>query len=549
MTTPTEAERKILGVDALEKGIRLACQTFPLDSVVLEVPGNIETTDFKTKFALHYHHEKIASNVRKAYLELPPPSLVDQTADAERLLRQLRQSNISTGEIALQILPILPHILRKSNWQITTTVIGDRVVEVEKGNTTRDNFGVAFDLGTTTVAAYILDLNNGKLIGQAAKTNLQSSFGEDVMSRIDSAQQGQLKDLQEAAVASMNLALDTILAGSPVKRENIYEAVIVGNTCMHHLLLGVPPDFAGVAPFPPVINTLPDLPAATLGLKIAPSGSVHLPPVVSGFIGSDMVVGLVSLDLERKQAPHLMIDIGTNAEIALCANGTIWACSAAAGPAFEGARISCGMRAAPGAIDQVNIVEEALQSRTIENRSARGIAGSGLISAAAALKKQGLLNRRGGVKKKEVPAKMRDENNRGVVIAAASDSETGKPLVLTWRDLGEELVIATAAIRTGIQVLFREAGVGIQDLSSVSLAGAFGNFININDAVEIGLLPDIEPARISGVGNAAGQGAVELLLSVEQRAHAKELEQKIHYIELSAYPDFNRMFSANMKKL
>lgn len=547
VSEPTAEELRILSKYDLSKGIRLACQSYPMGSVILNIVEPANEAQYKTMLKISYGVDNIDPNVKKIYLQLPSPSLEDQRADAERLLDVLKHKDLCVRGIDPHILPLLPVTLRKSDWKITATLIGDIVTDVEESDTTSANYGVAFDLGTTTVAAYLLDINSGRLLDQAAITNRQGAFGEDVMTRIDQAHNGKLKELQAAAAGSLNRLIDMLTSSTRVPGKNIYEAVVVGNTCMNHLLLGIDPYCAGVAPFTPAINTAPDVPASFLGIKIAGRGTVHLPPVISGFVGADTVGDALALDFDRKQPPHLMIDIGTNAEMALSVEGRVMACSAAAGPAFEGARISCGMRAAPGAIDRVIIKNHSLECHTIDNKPAVGIAGSGLISVAAALKRAGLMTKRGALRKQAIPAEMLDENNMGIILAPAEKTESGKPLILTWRDLGEELVIARAAIRTGIQVLLKEADIDINDLARISIAGAFGNFLDINDAVEIGLLPDIALSKISGVGNAAGKGAILMLLSCNERQRAKNLAQNIKYVELSAYPDFNRMFSANMK--
>ncbi len=547
VSEPTEQERQILTSTQIDNGIRLACQTFPRESLSLNIVEDSTTAQYKTSLDMELGGIAVNSEVKKIFLQLPPPSLTDQRADVERLFLELHKQNIPAVTIAPRLLPSLPQIFRQAGWQVTVTLINGRVIAMEKDNTVRDSYGVAFDLGTTTVAAYLVDLNTGVLLGQSAITNRQSSFGEDVMTRIDRAHSGGILKLQQAAILSMNILLGRLTDETDIQPENIYEAVVVGNTCMHHLLLGIDPYTAGIVPFTPAINTAPDVSAFFLGLAISPEGMVHLPPVISGFVGADTVADVLVLDFDKKQPAHLMIDIGTNAEMALSVEGKILACSAAAGPAFEGARISCGMRAAPGAIDRAVIKDNRLQCHTIDNKPASGIAGSGLISVAAALKREGLMNRRGALKQKEIPAAMLDKENRGIILAPADLSKSGEDLVLTWRDIGEELVIAKAAIRTGVEILLKEAGLALQDLDRISIAGAFGNFMNISDAMTIGLLPDIDREKISGVGNAAGKGAVQILLSVDARQRALKSPEKIRYIELSGYPGFNRMFSGNMK--
>lgn len=544
---PTEAELGILSPGELGSGIRLACQTIPLGRVSLQIIDNAVAGQYKTHLAMDLGGLQADPAVQKIFVKLPPPSLADQTADVERLIRALKSNSHSIPEIAPACLQSLQGTLRQADWETTATIHENRIIDIEPGDTTCQLYGIAFDLGTTTVAAYLMDLNEGCLLDQAATTNRQSSYGEDVMTRIDRAHSGDLAGLQAAAISSMNSLVGRMAENTGVDPGNIYESVIVGNTCMHHLLLGIDPYPAGVAPFTPAIHAAPDFDASFIGLEIFPGARVHLPPVISGFVGADTIGDILTLDFDRPQPPHLLIDIGTNAEMALAVDGSILACSAAAGPAFEGARISCGMRAAPGAVDRVSLNSGSLDIHTIGDKPARGVAGSGLISIAASLKRAGLMNRRGGLKQKAIPETMLDSDRRGIVVAPAERTETGKPLILTWRDLGEELVIARAAIRTGIDILLEETGITLADLAEISIAGAFGNFLDIGDALTIGLLPDIPARKISGIGNAAGKGAVQILMSAGERQRARRCPEIIRYVELSGYPDFNRRFSANMR--
>jgi len=398
------------------------------------------------------------------------------------------------------------------------------------------------------VAAYLLDMTNGRILAQASETNRQIGFGADVLTRIDRAHEGDLYFMQQAALASLNNLIVEVTRAASILPAHIYEAVIVGNTCMHHILLGIDPYQAGISPFTPFLNNPLDLRADDVGIQIGSGGNLYLLPLVSGFVGADLIAGIIALGLDRgpETEAHLLIDIGTNAEMALATNGRILVCAAAAGPAFEGARISCGMRAAPGAIDRVRIVDDKLSCRTIDNQPAAGVAGSGLISAAAALKRAGLLNKRGGVKRSKIPDSWLSPDKDGIVLASARESKSGNPIVLTWRDIGQELVVATAAIRTGLQILLKEAGLRESQLNKISIAGAFGNYLDFEEAKEIGLIPDLPLDRIYAAGNAAGNGAVQALLSHFQRKRAEECISIIRYIELSTYQDFNTMFAANM---
>lgn len=547
VSEPSEPERQLLSEAELAYSIRLACQTYPRGALTISLmDGSPAGAEYKTRLAMELGSAILNPASQKYYLQLTPPALNDQTADLERIYQALAAEQIEVDDIAPGLLPTLPQLVRDAGWQLTTTRRHRRLVDLEAGDTTKEHYGVAFDLGTTTVAAYLLDLDDGSLLAQAARTNPQVTFGEDLMTRIDRAHQGDLAALQQAAVGCFNELLGRLLADSGVQARHIQEAVAVGNTCMQSLLLGIDPYHAGIAPFIPALQVVPELPAAWLGLAIAPEGTVYLPPIVAGFVGSDAVGDLLALDFDQHQPPHLLLDLGTNAEMALSAAGRVLVCSAAAGPAFEGARISCGMRAAPGAIDQATFQDNTLRCRTIDDQPALGIAGSGLISVAAALKRAGLLNRRGGLRRQGLPPGLVAADGRGIILAGAEQTANGEPLVLTWKDLGEELVIARAAIRSGIEILLNEAGLTVADLDRISIAGAFGNFLSIPDALTIGLLPDIPATRIAGVGNAAGMGAIKILLAAEQRQRARRLARQVRHVELSGYPNFNRVFARHM---
>ncbi|WP_049824426.1 ASKHA domain-containing protein [Desulfurivibrio alkaliphilus] len=547
VSEPSQAEQQLLTPTELVDGVRLACQTFPRETVTISlVEGNALSAEYKTRLALALDNAVVEPVSTKKYLQLTPPAIDDQVADLERIYHALKEQGLAVDDTAPGLLPALPRLVRSADWQLTATLRDRCLVDLEAGDSSGKHYGVAFDLGTTTMAAYLVDLATGRLLAQTARTNPQVTFGEDLMTRLDRAHQGDLATLQQTAVAGLNELLARLLADSGVQARHVQEATVVGNTCMQSLLLGIDPYYAGVAPFVPALQVVPELPAAWLGLQIAAEGRLHLPPLIAGFVGSDAVADLLTLDFDQPQPPHLLLDLGTNAEMALSVEGRVLACSAAAGPAFEGARISCGMRAAPGAIDRAVWDHDRLRCHTIDDQPARGIAGSGLISVAAVLQRAGLLNRRGGLRRRELPEGLQSPDGQGILLAAAEQTANGEPLVLTWKDLGEELVIARAAIRSGIEILLAEARLPWQELARISIAGAFGSFLDIDDALAIGLLPPLPAEQIGGVGNAAGLGAVKILLAAGQRRRARRLARQTSHVELSGYPGFNRVFARHM---
>ena len=539
LSPPTAQELERLSAGELAAGYRLACQAKVLGPTTVLVPPVAEV-QYKVALPLPIARRGLQPNVRKLHLRLPPPSLEDQRPDLTRLRDALGGDLAGADLVALRQ---LPRALRGADWRITAVLVGGRLISVEEGDTRGESYGLAFDLGTTTVAAYLLDLDSGRQLGAAAATNRQTAYGEDVMTRLDHAHAGGLAELREAALETLNSLVEEVCRGADVPPRSIYEAVLVGNTCMHHLLLGLDPHPIGVAPYIPALGEALDLPARELGLAINPGANVHLLPPVAGFVGADAVADALAAGLGEDGRARLMLDLGTNAEMMLSAGGRVLACAAAAGPAFEGARISCGMRAAPGAIDRVEIAGGHVRVRTIGGRPPLGLAGSGLVSAAAALRREGLLSRRGHFVAEAAPEGLFSPGERGpqLVLAPAEESGTGRAIVLSQGDIAE-LLLAKAAIEAGVNILLREAGLAVEDLEEVLIAGSFGNYVDKLDAMDIGLVPPLPPERVVGMGNAAGAGAVLALLSVDLRRRAQELARRIEYIELSARPDFNEEF-------
>lgn len=535
----TAQEKGHLSAEEIAAGYRLACQARVQGPTVVEVPPIVEV-QYKIAFPLAIAERGLKPNVRKVYLCLPRPSLGDQRPDLTRLKGAL---GFDFEAAELTALRRLPEVLRRADWGVTAVLVGSRLISMEEGDTQGESYGIAFDLGTTTVAAYLMDLNTGQQLGAAAATNRQTAYGDDVMSRLDHAHAGGLAELRDAALETLNLLVEEVCRKAEVLPQNIYQAVLVGNTCMHHLLLGIDPYPIGVAPYIPALGDALDLPARELGLVINEGANVHLLPVVAGFVGADAVADALAAGLGEDGRVRLMIDIGTNAEMILSAGGRILACAAAAGPAFEGARISCGMRAAPGAIDRVEIISGRVKAHTIGDQPPLGLAGSGLVSLAAALRRRGLLSRRGRFVADATPDGLFAPGERGpeLLLAPPDGAGTGRAIALSQGDIAE-LLLAKAAIEAGVNILLKETGLAVGDVEEVLIAGSFGNYVDKLDALDIGLVPPLPPDRVVGIGNAAGAGAVLALLSLDVRGRARELARRIEYIELSARPDFNEEF-------
>jgi uncharacterized 2Fe-2S/4Fe-4S cluster protein (DUF4445 family) len=534
---PTEQEARHLRPAELAAGYRLACQTRLHGAATVRV-FSADPTAYKAAARASDHRGPPAPHVRKVYLRLPHPSLLDQRADLERLCTPL---DIPTTTVTLPVLRALPAALRAADWAVTAVLAGHRLLGAEAGDTRQRSYGLALDLGTTTAAAYLVSLSTGQVHGVALATNRQAAYGDDVISRLDHAHAGGLSDLQAAAVETLNLLAQQLCRQAAVSPQHIYEATVVGNTCMVQLLLGIDPYPIGVAPYVPAVTEALDLAAQEVGLDLAIGARVHVLPAVAGYVGADAVANALVSSQRGPDKVRLIMDIGTNAEMVLCGRGRMWACAAAAGPAFEGARISCGMRAAPGAIDRVTILGTGLEVHTLEDRPPVGLAGSGLVSAAAALRRHGLLTNRGRFLPTGAPGLFFHDEELQLLLVPADRSGTGRAIGLTQRDIAE-LLLAKAAIATGARVLLAEAGLEASDIDEVLLAGSFGNFLDKEEARDIGLFPQVPLERVIGVGNAAGTGAILALISEPLRLRAQEIARQIEYVELSARPDFSTGF-------
>lgn len=541
--------KKFMSEEELKEGWVLACQ--------VKVEKDLTVT-LKTQ-QMDAHQRKTQLNqltdldiqplVQKHFLKLSRPTVEDQRPDWDRLMDALPNGEVQFNRA---IAVTLPKILHEANFEVTAVTSGNSLLAVEPGDTTGRGYGLAIDIGTTTTVAYLMDLNTGKAIASSAVTNPQKAYGADVISRITHASKGpkELKQLQDLVIGGLNEIIADIMKQTGVKREEIYEAVVVSNTTMSHLFMGIDPTYLAPAPFIPVFRQGIQVEAKELGLNILETGHVFLVPNIAGYVGADTVGVMVAAKMDKLEGNSLAIDIGTNGELVLMGKGRILTCSTAAGPAFEGAEIKHGMRAADGAIERVRITDD-VELETISHLKPIGICGSGLIDAIGEMARTGVIQETGRIISKpeemeKLPPKVAEriiktEEGYEFVLAWAKDSGTGQNIVLTQKDV-RELQLAKAAIRAGVSILMKDLGISLEELDRVLLAGAFGNYISKASALQIGLLPNVPIEKIETVGNAAGDGAKMILLSHVERERAHELAKRSDHIELSTRIDFQEEF-------
>jgi uncharacterized 2Fe-2S/4Fe-4S cluster protein (DUF4445 family) len=550
---PTAACSTVFGAAELALGWRLACQCAAEGEAVVDVPAEslfesaaqILITDSGAKVhgtpALH-----------KVYLELTPPDLAHPLADLERVA-----AAVGVAEMPLAQLALLPDQLRAGGFRGTAVVCAGQLLDWEAGDTSGDAYAVAFDLGTTTLVGTLINTADGSERGVAATMNPQISVGDDVISRIAAARESRHNTLrmQESVVQAFNGLIEQLCREAKVPRERVYEVSVAGNTTMQHLFCAINPAALGEIPFVPAYRSARRVAARDVGLQIHPAGRLFVFPNIGGFVGGDTVAGVLANGVQLSTETLLFVDIGTNGEIVLMHKGHLRAASCAAGPAFEGARIAAGMRAAEGAVDKVVFDGTDLVCNVIGGRRMAGICGTALIDAAAVLLDLGVLDPTGRLlSAEEVPASVPtavrqrlhpDGNDIKVMLGAAAESRSGEPVYLLQRDL-RELQLASGAIRAAITLLLRQAGLEPQDLDAVLLAGGFGNFIRRENACRMGLLPAVPVQRIRFVGNASSMGAKAVLLAHELRAEADRVAQVTEHVDLSLDPEFQMEFAMAM---
>jgi len=549
------SDRDVFSSHELDSGWRLACQTPIHHTLVVSVPQQA---------LLGAEHQIVttanvseASNlmpwIRKIYVELPPPTLHDDLPDLLRIERA-----VGPLHAGLPMLRHLPQCLRAQQFTGTAVLADHELIGFEEGDTTEQCYGIACDIGTTTLVGSLVNLCTGEEVALVSRMNPQVSYGDDVLSRIQHASDCPhcLDELRTAVTEELGQMVQILCDQAMISHEWIYEVACAGNTTMQHLLCGINPAQLGEVPFVSVLGHGVHLTAKALDLPVNPHGRAYVFPVIGGFVGGDTVAGMLATDIECVDGPTLMIDIGTNGEIVLAHDGQLYAASTAAGPAFEGARITCGMRGTQGAIEKV-VVDSDLHFGVIGHTIPVGICGSGLIDLVAELLNLGVITPEGRLLgPDELPSGLSDEircrvcvDDDLVSVLLRSDSGSDSfstPVVLTQRDV-REVQLATGAIRAGILLLLQRAGLQVTDLRSVLIAGGFGMFIRREHAQRIGLLPpDIDPHRIHYVGNVSLAGARRALVSTRARQQGEALARRAQHVELSTDANFQMQFAESM---
>ncbi|MDD5748270.1 MAG: ASKHA domain-containing protein [Actinomycetota bacterium] len=486
----------------------------------------------------------------KFHLILEKPTLQDNLSDAERIKRALsRIADLKDAVVDYPMLQVLPSLLRASSFDVTITVLDRgqeiRAVRIEKGDTTLRQAAIAVDVGTTTISVQLIDLQTGEVTAEASDYNGQISYGEDIISRIIySTRATGLAKLQSAAVNTIWNLIQQLVEKSNIEFCSITHVCISGNTTMVHLLLGLDPRYIRVDPYIPVAQVFPWIKASNIGIRIASGVYMRVTPCVASYVGGDIVSGVLASGMFNSDKMTLYIDIGTNGEMALGNKDWMVTCSCSAGPAFEGAGVKHGMRATRGAIEQVRINEVTLEPMiiTVGNKRPIGICGSGLIDTLAELFLTGIIDEKGKIRLElSTPRVKEGESGGEYILAWANETGTGRDVVITDGDI-DNLMRAKAAIYAGMQVLLEEVKMDIDDIEEILIAGAFGRYLEIDKAIIIGLLPDVDTEKIKFVGNGSLLGSYLQALSKNFIKEADRIAKMMTYIELSTNPHFMEQY-------
>jgi len=567
MKEPSEKEKTLLKSLGDANDLRLACY----NTVEADIEVYLGYSDKEASIVTEGIEKNIdiAPLLGKKSLKLDVPDINDQKSDVDRIIEAIslfstKDSGIASSIVSgtdksvdyitmesLETIRELPKIIRK-DYIVTVISYEGKIIGVEQGNTEDKNYGVAVDIGTTTIAAYLYDLKTGNKLDVYSTLNPQGKYGADVLSRIEYTNKSSSNQLEmhKIIIDSLNKIIGIFEQNNGILREYIYSIVFAGNTTMMHFLMDLPARYLALSPFIPVTTRMYKVKSSELGININKSGLAIVLPCVSAYIGADTVAAVLSSNMNKSDEIYLLIDIGTNGEIVLGNKDWMYSCSTAAGPAFEGANIQYGVGGIKGAIDKVNFTDK-LEYHTIGSEKALGICGSGIVDAVAGMLEKGIIDETGRFIDKTEYSPENDSLGRdyierleeidgmnSFILARREETEINSNIIITQKDV-RELQNAKAAIAAGIKVLIKQAGVIGEDIKKVCLAGGFGNYINISSAFKIGLLPsDLNEKNVVSIGNAAGAGAIEGLLSKYNLDEMETIKNKIKYVELSAMVDF-----------
>lgn len=557
----TEVEKQKLKEEELADNYRLACLTQVQGDVLVYVPEESRGAQQVILETGKQRNINLNPAVRKYYVELPEATLHDARDDFQRLCETLHEQYGLPRNLTIDyyVLLELPRVIREGSWKATVTVwMNSEIIKVEPG-LSEHAYGVAVDVGSTTVAAYLCDLRRGVTVARKSMMNPQVRYGEDILSRVTYAMMNEdgLERMHKSIVTGINSLIKQMTSQVGITPEDVLEITLVGNTVMHHLLCNFDPKYVGRAPFPPVVRQSLNIKARDLGIKITHAGNAHLLPIEAGYVGADnMAVIIAEEPYKEEKEIRLIIDIGTNGEIVLGNKHRLLSTSCATGPALEGAQLRFGMRAAPGAIEKVRIDPKTCEVRykvigidqwypEVTKTGAKGICGSGIIDAVAEMFKAGIISSNGRFNLKLNTPRVR-RGQDGIpefVIAWADETAIGKDITITQKDV-RAVQLAKAALYVGAKYLMEK--LGVDHVDSITLAGAFGSYIDKESAMVMGMIPDCDLERVVAVGNAAGDGAQIALYDKDKRSEADRIARWVEFVETAVEPDFQERFAAAM---
>lgn len=572
LNSPTESEKELLTTEEISGNFRLACQCYivedqidliknhPQSQIRVFLPQEFLIEDFKILTSGLNKGINLNPNIKKVFIEVDKPSLKAPIPDLERLVTAfLSTTEINKDQLEpsfdFETLKKIPLALRKDNHRITLTLYEDnKIIDCEAGNKVANGYGIAFDIGTTTLVGYLINLSNGKIYSIASALNPQTAYGEDVVSRItyiNNNKDGLLK-LNTVVLDALNLIIKETCAEAKISPSQIYEATVVGNSVMHHIFLNINPTYIGLSPYVPAFKKDLNVQAKKINLNINQGGYAYILPLIAGYVGADTMGVILSSEIDNESDLTLAIDVGTNGEIIVGNKDVLATGSCAAGSALEGAHIKNGMRAAAGAIDAIKIdpTDFSIKYTTINNKKPIGICGSGIIDAAAEMLKSKILTRSGVFNKQFTDHEnfIKKDKNIEFILVKKDQTSIKRDITISQNDI-RELQMAKAAFYSGTRIILnhlnQEDDLELK-IKQIYLAGAFGNYINKSNAKFIGMIPDISDEFIYQIGNAAGIGAQNCLLNINLRDKARKLIEKINYVEIAIAPEFQKEYAQAM---
>ena len=540
-------------VEPADDGWYLACQVYPAEDLVIDKTNEAKVSSKGEISDRFLDTVDLLPAIRKTLIRPVYPTLQHNYSLQDMILQAIGGDESISFDI--KALKELAQVASQKLDEITILRSSNQIMAFEAGDTLACLYGVAFDIGSTTVAGMLVDLNTGKVIAAAAETNPQAAYGADVISRIKVARtEDGLNTLTSVVRRCLSELIAKLCTTTGISKRNIYLVTVAGNSTMEHLLMGVSPAYLTISPYVPVFNDCPQFSQSVIDLDINPSGRIILLPNIASFVGADTVAAMVGVDQDMTSRMTLLIDLGTNGEIVLGNKEKLLVCSTAAGPAFEGAQLSSGMRAAEGAIDDLTITTDEVYVHTIKDESARGICGSGVIKAIAEFLKVGVISSSGRFVSADKFALLPDNigkrlktqaGQKKFVLVFAQESATGRDISITQGDI-REIQLVKSSIYTGVEILIENLGITFEEIEQILIAGAFGNNLDLESALAIGLVPSVAQERIIPVGNAAGTGAVKAMLSERVLERCRLIARRAEFIELANYPGFQKKFITNL---